>query len=223
MTVTDNAVARYETKDGATIAFAFDECPSNPLEDVDGVVIGIARDERDVTTFDPTGVLEEYDELAMRIEDNKANLDYARKYLGDELIDRALSGELDYYYHESFDYALVASLDELREDEEELKGIVYLEWQDLEEYGWPNYRIAYRPEDMIKQGWNADRLDEIVKGMAREYSAWANGSIYIMGVEHPDGEEEYIPCWAGFDPCDLKDVEGMANTLLPIDEELRRI
>lgn len=207
-TVVDNAVARYTLPNGTEVAFAYDESPFNPVEEYE-YRIGIQRDERDTIMTDPTGVLTEYYELTNRIEDNRDSLDYARKYLGDELIDQALNGELDYYEHESFDDALVASLDELREDEEELKGITFLEWQDTDEYGWPTYHVAYRAEEFADAGWNTEKLDSIVKGMAREYSAWANGSVYLMGIEVPGDEVEYVSCYAGFDPHDEEQVRDL--------------
>lgn len=217
----DEAVARYTLPDGTEIAFAYDECASNPVTDY-GYPIGIQRGERDSIMTDPTGVLTEYYERANRIEDNRYSLNHARKYLGDELIDQALSGELDYYNHESFDDALIASLDELREDEEEIENITFFEWQDKEEYGWPTYHVAYRAEAFADAGWNTEKLDEIVKGMAREYSAWANGSVYVMGVQVPGEEDEYVACYPGFDPNDEAEVKEIVSDYVTIADVLKR-
>lgn len=108
------------------------------------------------------------------------------------------------------------ALEELEECREALKDITFLEWTDYEEYGHPSYLIAYREEDLIADGWNGDKLDEIVKGMAREYSAWANGSVYVMGIEIPGEEPEYYGCHAGFDPFDEEDVKGIVDGFVGI-------
>ena len=197
----DSAVARYTLPDGTEIAFAHDDMADNPVTDY-GYSIGIERVERHAIATDPTGVLEEYDSLATRIEDLEAWVEWFRGVSDGEEPEEAL--------------------EELEECREEIKGITFLEWEDKEEYGWPSYRIAYRAEALIADGWNADKLDEIVKGMAREYSAWANGSVYLMGVEVPGEEVEYLSCHAGFDPYDDDEVKDMAEDIVASADGLAR-
>lgn len=182
-TVVDNAVARYTLPDGTNVAFGYDECADNPVTDYE-YKIGIQRDERDTIMTDPTGVLTEYYELTNRIETLEWLLEGGDNY----------SGEVR---------------EEIEECREELKGITFFEWQDTNEYGHPAYHVAYRSEELIKDGWNADNLDSIVKDMAREYSAWANGSVYLMGIEVPGEETEYTSCYAGFDPYDEEQVKDL--------------
>ena len=182
----DDAVARYTLADGTQVAFGHDECRENPVEEV-GIPIGIVRDHWRAEASDPMRVLEAYDSLRDRIED--------------------LEEWCEWYQGVSDGEEPLDALEELEDCREELKGITYLEWQDKEEYGWPTYRIAYRAEDLVKEGWRGDHLDEIIKAFAREYSAWANGSVYLMGVETPDGDVEYVDCHAGFDPLDEDQVE----------------
>lgn len=182
-TVVDNSVARYTLPDGTNVAFAYDECMSNPVTEF-GHPIGIQRDDRDAIMTDPTGVLTEYYELTNRIEELEWLLEDGDEY----------SGEIR---------------EEIEECREQLKGITFLEWQDTNEYGWPTYHVAYRAEEFADAGWNTEKLDSIAKDMAREYSAWANGSVYVMGIEVPGEETEYVGCWPAFDPHDEKDVKDM--------------
>lgn len=197
----DDALTRYTLEDGTQVAFAHDECRDNPVEDY-GYKIGIQRDERNAMSSDPVGVLAEYDSLHIRIGDLEAWCEWYRGVSdGEEPID---------------------AMEELEECREEIKGITYLEWKDTDEYGWPTYRIAYRAEDLIADGWNADKLDEIVKDMAREYSAWACGSIYLMGVETPDGDQEYVVCDPGFDPYDEEEVKDMVSEIVGNADGLAR-
>lgn len=186
----DDAVARYTLPNGTEVAFAHDECPINPVEEY-GYKIGIVRDEWRATETDPMRVLEAYDSLRDRIED--------------------LEEWCEWYLDVSDGEEPVDAMEELEECREELKGITYLVWRDKDEYGWPTYRIAYRAKDLIADGWNADNLEDIVKGFAREYSAWACGSVYVMGVEYPDGDTEYLNCYAGFDPNDEDQVKDMVS------------
>lgn len=187
-TVVDNAVARYTLPNGTEVAFGYDECALNPVEEC-RYPIGIQRDERNTIMTDPTGVLTEYYELTNRIEDLEAWCEWYRSVSDGEEPEDAM--------------------EEIAECREELKGITFLEWKDTIEYGNPNYHIAYRAEELIKDGWNADNLDSIVKSMAREYSAWANGSVYLMGIEVPGDEVEYVTCYAGFDPYDEEEVKDL--------------
>ena len=200
-TTNDYAVARYTLPDGTEIAFAHDDMATNPVTDCE-YSIGIIRDDRNAIATDPTGVLEEYDSLIPRIEDLEAWIEWFRTVNDGEEPEEAL--------------------EELEDCRDELKAITFLEWTDKEEYGWPSYRIAYRAADLIADGWNGDKLDEIVKGMAREYSAWANGSVYLMGVEVPGEETEYLCCHAGFDPYNKDEVKDMAEGIVASADGLAR-
>lgn len=201
-TVTDYAVARYVMDDGTQIAFAYDDMATDPVKDY-GYPLGIERNERGYVATDDLGVLAEYDELTERLGD-----------LEDEVAWYASVGR----------EADEACLDELAEVREELKDITYLEWQDTNEYGRPEYRIAYRKSDFERQGWNLDMLDAIVKDMAREYSAWANGSVFMMGVETPDNDDtEYFGCLAGFDPSDMDEVKDMVHATIGYPVGLRAV
>ena len=199
-TVTDYAVARYVMDDGTQIAFAHDDMATDPVKEFD-CPLGIIRNERGYAATDELGVLAEYDELTERLGDLEDEVAWCKDQ-GHEVDE--------------------AWLDELAEVREELKGITYLEWQDNNEYGWPEYRIAYRKSDFERKGWNLDMLDAIVKDMAREYSAWANGSVFIMGVETPDnGYTEYFGCRAGFDPYDMDEVKDMVHETIGYPVGLR--
>lgn len=201
----DEAAVRYTLPDGTEIAFAYDEFAANPVTDY-GYPIGIVRVERNALETDPTGVLEAHDRLAEELEELEYAIEEMRKDYGSDVVDKAIAGELE---ESSFEWFEEDALERIGNVRAELKAITYLEWQDREEYGWPTYRIAYREVDLIAEGWNAEKLDEIVKGMAREYSAWASGSVYVMGIEVPGEEGEYVTCLAGFDPYDEQEVKDI--------------
>ena len=201
-TVTDHALARWELSDGTTIAVGYDEYAGNPLEMYGTTSVGIVRDERNALAFDPTGVLEDYDHYQDMVGDGS----YILSMYGMTL--EAFNDAVD---DESIDpdYFELSAIDDYVSALEELEDIVYLEWEDTKEYGRQIYRIAYRPSVMIAQGWHEDRLDESVIGMAREYSAWVNGSVYLVGIETPDGDTEYTSLYAGSDYDDedaIKDI-----------------
>lgn len=217
-TTNDYAVARYTLPDGTEIAFAHDDMATNPVTDCE-YSIGIERDDRDAITTDPAGILEEYDSLADELEELEYTIEHMRRDYGTEAVDKAIAGELEETPFEWWEEQALDRIDQVRDD---LEAITFLEWTDKEEYGWPTYRIAYRAADLIADGWNADKLDEIVKGMAREYSAWANGSVYLMGVEVPGEETEYLCCHAGFDPYDEDEVKDMAEAIVASADGLAR-
>lgn len=187
-TVYDDAVTRYTLPDGTEVAFGVDEAPSNPVEEFD-YPIGIECMERGSITTDPEGLLGLHD----RLRDALAECDY--------LLDEKVMS-LD----DALDPADEGILREYEDITEQLERLAYMEWTDTNEYGHPTYRVAYRPADMISAGWSADRLPEIVEGMAREYSAWAQGTVYVMGVETPGSTEVYRGMHYGMDPYDIDQV-----------------
>ena len=166
--------------------------------------IGIQRDGRDALETDPTGVLGQYRRAMEAREEGEWVLENLGMTLEEvnEAWDRGDSDDIDVF--------TMMSLEEYRDACQFLAEVKYLEWTDDEEYGWPSYKIVYRESGLVAQGWNADNLDEIVKGMAREYSAWACGSVYLMGIESPSGEPEYLGLHAGFDPWNESEVKDVA-------------
>ena len=193
----DDAVARYETDEGVKIAFAYDHDAPNPVEEY-GYSIGIKRLEWDYIATDPHGLLEDWH----RTEEAIAEADAMAWAMGMTL-DEALA-ELD--DNEDLDPVYAVILHECREAMQERKDLVRIEWTDYAEYWHPTYEVVYSLKGLSDEGWNRHRADEIVKSLAREYSAWANGSVYLMGVETPQGEEEYHSCWPGVDPSDPDEV-----------------
>lgn len=198
-TVTDNAVARYTTDNGTSIAVAYDECADNPLEFMDAP-LGIQSLDRHGAGFDPAGVLEDYlyyREMLESGEDCLASLEVSLEEFWETEEDR---DPVDLSIMDDYETAL-----------EELKDIVFFEWRDTDEWGWPGFRVAYRVSGMREAGYNAERLDDIAKDMAREFSAWANGSVYVVGVENADGEAEYIGGFVGIDPNDADEIRGLVE------------
>lgn len=200
----DESVAHYTLADGTEIAFAYDQDAPDPVIDC-AYPIGIERDECNATATDPTGVLEEYDRLADELDDLELIIAEMHKDHGSETIDKAIACELDDI---PFDERELQALKRIKDARDEFKAITYLEWQNREEPGWPSYRIAYREADLIKDGRDSEMLDEIVKGMAREYSMWECGSVYLMGIQAPGEEVEYYSVFAGFNPFNEEEVRA---------------
>lgn len=191
--VVDDAVARYVLADGTEVAFAHDFDSANPVVEFD-YPIGIERMERGSIAADPVGLLARYDRLNEAAEEGG--------HLLGELgmtLDEALE-------QEDLDPVDTVSLREYENAQAQLERLTYMEWTDTNEYGHPTYRIVYDREMMDHEGWNVDRLDSIVKEMAREYSAWTCGSLYVMGVEDPENGPVYMGVPADMDPDDMDDV-----------------
>ena len=201
----DEAVMRYETDEGVQIAFAYDHDASNPVAEY-GYSIGIQRFGRDWMPTDPHGILERWNRTGEAIEEAEGvarlkglTLDEAlAKLESDEDRPAGEEEELDPVDEEIFRDCLEAM--------EERKDMVRIVWTDYAEWGHPDYEVVYSLKGLANEGWKLDYADQIVKDMAREYSAWANGSVYVMGVETDEGDEEFYSCRPGFDPFSMNDV-----------------
>lgn len=200
----DNAVARYETDAGLKVAFALDDDAPNPVVE-DGYSIGIRRFGRGWMPTDPHGLLEDWERAGEAIEEAEDVASLMGLTLEEALAklepdeDRSAGEEELYPVDEEIFRACLNAM-------EERKDMVRIVWTDYAEWGEPCYEVVYSLEGLANEGWNLDRADEIVKGLAREYSAWANGSMYVMGVETVEGDEEFYGCPAGFDPHGMNDV-----------------
>lgn len=196
----DEAVARYETAEGVKIAFAYDTAPLNPVKECE-YPIGIVRLERGCIATDPHGILEAW----YRTEEVIDEADSMAWALGISLEEALAKLETD----EELDPVDEEILQDCLDAMEERKGMARIEWADYKEYGHPTYEVVVDLEAFKKAGYNPDHADEIVKGMAREYSAFVCGSVYEMGVETPEGNEYYESCFPGTNPHDLEEVESL--------------
>lgn len=200
----DEAVVRYETDEGVKIAFAYDHDAPNPVEEY-GYSIGIQRLEWDYIATDPRGILEDWHRTGEVIAEADA-MAWAMGMSLDEALAKLETDEDRPAGEEELDPVDEEILRDCREAMDERKDLVRFEWTDYEEYGHPTYEVVYSLKGLSDEGWSLGHADEIVKGMAREYSAWANGSVYLMGIETPEGVESYTNCWPVIDPSDPDEV-----------------
>ena len=205
----DNAVVRYETDEGVKIAFAYDHDAPNPVEEY-GYSIGIKRLGRNWLPTDPHGLLEDWDRIEKAIEEAE-DVAILKGLTLDEALAKLESGEDRPAGEEELDPVDEVVLRDCLEAMREREDMVRIVWTDYAEWDHPAYEVVYSLDGLDNEGWNLDLADEIVKDLAREYSAWANGSMFIMGVETPQGEEEYQACWPGADPYNLEEVKDLVE------------
>lgn len=205
----DNAVARYEFPDGTEVAFAYDHDVDNPLEYFADGYASIGRVlGRGYTDHDPNGFMKEMDDW-----------EYARDQYADEIYTSVYFltkefGERWFENPKAHESGLFEELVEFLENEDEPEKPANLHEYTLQatnEWGHPEFRVVINAEEYEKlTGREAtpENLAIEAQSLVDLYGAWAEGSVYMVGITLPD-EEDY--CIGGIYGDDYYTEEGAAR------------
>lgn len=61
-------------------------------------------------------------------------------------------------------------------------------------YGWPEFQVVIGNVFWEHHGidYSEERAQKEAEELAKTWGAWAEGSVYLIEVEHPDGEVQYV-------------------------------
>lgn len=190
----DNAIERHNFGD-FEVAFAYDECAEDPMKWSYYKFAGIERTGRDAVASDGNGRLRDFDNLreekADASDDIETTVQCWRNEYGAEWWTK-LDPECD--RDQDFANDIINDFEVIDETGYELRNFAYFELKATDEYGWPEFRVAINKTSAINElghevqkGWKA-----LAQEIVDVYGAWACGSVYTVGVETSDGEEEYM-------------------------------
>lgn len=192
-TTTDNAVARYEFPDGTEVAFGYDHDASNPLEDFDDGFASIGRVlGRGYSDHDPNGFMKEMDDYEYALDQYVSEIHTSVYYLTQKY------GERWFENPKAHESGLFEELVEFLETEDEPEKPAHLHEYTLQatnEWGHPEFRVVINAEEFEKRvGREAtpENLASEAQALVDLYGAWAEGSVYMVGITLPGEDTEYI-------------------------------
>lgn len=200
--VVDEAINRV-THNGYEVAVTYDPCPFNPLEDMDIQGLGIRSHERDTIDYDPDSTLRDYQGL---VSDKEEALDFigwrfedCRQEHGDNWWEHV---DENTPHYAMFAQDIIDAIEAIDDYNEQLESYEVYEYVAYDEYGHPRYTVVVDMQ-LFKETWGPaySEYKDIVLSMAKDYAAWANGSVYVIGVDN-DGDTEYLGNVIGIDPYD---------------------
>lgn len=199
----DNAINRVTYK-GVEIAVSYDDCASNPLDDMDIQGFAIRSHERNTTDYDPCGTMRDYQGLL----DDKDNtlcvigavFDMLRERYGKAWWEHVDEDDEEYAKRAQYVIDDIAAIDDY---DSQLESYEVYEYVAYDEYGHPRYTVVVdMPLFKLAWGPSCSEYKDIALSIAKDYAAWANGSVYVIGVEREDEEADYTYGVIGVDVYD---------------------
>lgn len=200
--VVDDAINRFEYK-GMEIAVTYDDCAANPLDIMEVQGFAIQSHERNTIDYDPCGTLRDYQGLVSDKDGSIDNIwltfDLLRKNHGDAWWEKDIA---DIPFYEEWAQDVIDDIDVIDDYNDQLESYEVYEYVAYDEYGHPRYTVVV-DMPLFKLTWGPSRSEykDIALNMAKDYAAWANGSVYVIGVDN-DGDTEYLGDVIGIDPYD---------------------
>lgn len=156
-------IETYEYDNGLIVNVDYDCSPVNPFNECDVQFAGIERyNDRNSFACDGNGVMAEYDRICEDIERAEDNED-------------------------------TDAVEELRND---LSGYVCFTLQAYNEYGRSEFRIVIdKAEATMVTGFKSTASktwEMFAQGIVDYYAAWAEGSVYSIEAEYPNGDVECL-------------------------------
>lgn len=202
--VVDDAINRFEYK-GMEIAVTYDDCAANPLDIMQVQGFAIQSHERNSIDYDPCGTLRDYQGLL----EDKDNA------LGDIEVTFVLLRERygktwwEWVDENTTNYAewaqdVIDDIDAIDDYNDQLESYEVYEYVAYDEYGHPRYTVVV-DMPLFKLSWGPtwSGYKAVALGMAKDYAAWANGSVYVIGLDRGEDEEESLAGNViGIDPYD---------------------
>lgn len=204
--VVDDAINRFEHK-GMEIAVTHDEYAENPLDIMEIKGFAIRSHERDTIDYDPDRTLLDYQGL---VNDKDEALDYIgwiikyqRQAHGDNWWEHVDENNPSYVARAQDIIDCIEAIDDYND---QLESYEVYEYVAVDEYGHPRYTVVVdMPLFKLSWGPSYSEYKDIAMSLAKDYAAWVNGSVYVIGVERGEDEEDSLVGGViGIDPYDEK-------------------
>ena len=196
----DHALNRLDYK-GTEIAVALDLDADNPLYDMDIQGFAIRSREQNIMDHDPDGTLRDYQGL---VNDKEEALDYIgwiidyqRQAHGDNWWECVDENDPSYAARAQ---DIIEAIEAIDDYNEQLESYEVYEYVAVDEYGHPRYTVVV-DMPLFEKTWgpSCSEYKDIALSLAKDYAAWANGSVYVIGVDNGD-DTEYLGSVIGIDP-----------------------
>lgn len=201
--VVDEAINRV-THNGYEVAVAYDPCPFNPLEDMDIQGFAIRSHERNTIDYDPDGTLKDYEDLLEDKDRILVDIELTFEILSERYGKAWWEKDTeDMPGYEEWAQDIIDDIDVIDDYNNQLESYEVYEYVAYDEYGHPRYTVVV-DMPLFKLSWGPtwSGYKAVALGMAKDYAAWANGSVYLIGAARGDEEAEYIGNVIGIDPYD---------------------
>lgn len=181
-------IEEYTYPDGLVVRVGYDQFATNIHDDFDAEFSGITRVHNSIPS-DRCGVMKAYEDLLDEIE-----------RLSDEVEDTVweLVRDTDGPWWTSQDTeamdCLAGQLEELQDaiDKRDSK-YHHATIAVTKEYGWPVFEVVI-DKDLARENMvpanTPEELDHLANGIVDTYSAWAEGSVFEIEAEFPNGDME---------------------------------
>lgn len=201
--VVDDAINRVEFE-GCEVAATYDDCATNPLELMGIKGLGIHSHERNTIDYDPCRTLKDYqgllDDKGDALYDIETTFSLLRKEYGEAWWGKDTDDMPEY---EEWAQDIVDDIDAIDDYDDQLESFEVLEYTAYEEYGHPVYTVVV-DMSLFDTAWGPTQYGykDVALILAKDYAAWANGSVYVIGFTDNNGETEYASNVVGIDPYD---------------------
>lgn len=201
--VVDEAINRV-THSGYEVAVAYDPCPFNPLEGMDIQGFAIRSHERNTIDYDPDGTLKDYEDLLEDKDRILVDIELTFEILSERYGKAWWEKDTeDMPGYEEWAQDIIDGIEAIDDYNDQLESYEVFEYTACEEYGAPVYTVVVDiPRFEASWGPSCSEYKDIALSLAKDYAAWANGSVYIIGAARGDEEPEYISNVIGIDPYD---------------------
>lgn len=178
------------------VAFTHDYDAVDPMSWNDYLFAGIQRNHTNCFPSDQDGHLTEYDRLLDHKEEALDNLNILGSMWADKGVDLARLGEEDKVEeYEAYEY--IDSMMCYDDAVEEMNKYREYNLRARDEDGWPEFRIVINV-DLARENTGLElateeSIEELAQGIVDSYGAWAEGSVYVVGIEnHETGDDDDI-------------------------------
>lgn len=213
------SIETYEYPDGLTVTVDYDTFASNPHENFDYLFSGVVRNDRGSLRSDNGWIMSDYDSLLDEIETGEMGIENNMFFLklhseeGQQWWENADEEELE---------CLAGSLEELidlydRRDNRYFNA----DLRARNEYGAPEFRVTIDLVAARKETGNTldapELIEKFAQGIVDSYAAWAEGSVFELMFEYPNGDTEYLDGHYTEDSCspDADECRMYADDLAP--------
>lgn len=166
-TTTDHALNRFTLPDGTTVAVGYDLDATDPLEDefIGHVAAERVTSRQSYISSGATELISQYEEWNARAGELDQQREEGELTAAEYVAELADLGPLTIERHEYTAYNL---------------------------WGHPTF-AAYIDRQGVQEaiGEGGD-VDKVVQGVLTDYAQWAEGEMYLLEIEHPDGTTDYI-------------------------------
>ena len=201
--IVDEAINRVTYQD-TEIAVSYDPCSFNPLDDMEIQGLAIRSHERNTIDYDPDETLKYYEYLLEDKDNALVDIETTFEILSERYGKAWWEKDTeDMPGYEEWAQDIIDDIDRIDDSNSRRESYEVFEYTAYEEYGAPVYTVFVdMPVFEASWGPSCSEYKDIALSLAKDYAAWANGSVYVIGVDRLDTEEEYIGGVIGIDPYD---------------------